>query len=217
MVGTLLLLCSKLALAQGGQFQEGVHYFEIEQATAPRDYVEVTEVFSYLCNHCATFEPYVQAWKNRMPENVVLKRIPVVFGRRTYELYARGYVTASLMGIEEESHVAMMDSIWKERQQMRSMDDLAEFYSQFGVTKDAFLATAQSFSVDTQIRREQKMVSSYGVNATPTMVVNGRYRVPNGSSVLDVVDYLVARELAALEESRGAETAAAGDSTAVSN
>ena len=136
MMASLLLMSSNLALAQDGPFKEGVHYFEIDQATAPRDYVEVTEVFSYLCNHCATFEPFVQAWKERIPENVVLKRIPVVFGRRTYELYARGYVTASLMGIEEESHVAMMDSIWKERQQMRSMDDLAEFYSQFGVTKD---------------------------------------------------------------------------------
>jgi thiol:disulfide interchange protein DsbA len=200
LIGGVLLLFGSLAVAQDQGFQEGVHYFEIDQAPAERDYVEVVEVFSYLCNHCASFEPFVQAWKARKPENVELKRIPVVFGRRTYELYARGYVTASLMGIEEESHPAMMDAIWKERRQMRSLDDLADFYAQFGVSRESFLATAQSFSVDTQIRREQSQVSAYGVTATPTMVVNGRYRVPNTRVVLDVVDYLVAKELAALQE-----------------
>jgi thiol:disulfide interchange protein DsbA len=207
LMGSVLLLCGSLAMAQGETFQEGVHYFEIDQAPMERDNVEVTEVFSYLCNHCATFEPFVQAWKERKPENVELKRIPVVFGRRAYELYARGYVTATLMGIEEESHVAMMDAIWKDRRQMRSLEDLADFYSQFGVSRESFLATAQSFSVDTQIRREQKLVAAYGITGTPTMVVNGRYRVPNTTNVLDVVDYLVAKELAALEASQAAATA----------
>ena len=207
LIGGALLLLGSLAVAQEQTFQEGVHYFEIDQAPVERDYVEVVEVFSYLCNHCASFEPFVQAWKARKPENVELKRIPVVFGRRAYELYARGYVTASLMGIEEESHVAMMDAIWKDRRQMRSLDDLADFYTQFGVSRESFLATAQSFSVDTQIRREQKMVATYGITGTPTMVVNGRYRVPNNSDVFDVVDYLVARELAALEERQTAAAA----------
>lgn len=212
LIGSAFLLFSGLAAAQGEAFQEGVHYFEIEQAPAERDTVEVIEVFSYLCNHCATFEPFVQAWKARKPENVELKRIPVVFGRRAYELYARGYVTAALMGIEEESHVAMMDAIWKERRQFRSLDELAEFYAQFGVSRESFLATAQSFSVDTQIRREQKLVSDYGITGTPTMVVNGRYRVPNTAVVLDVVDYLVARELAELEAGQGAAETGSADS-----
>lgn len=204
LIGGVLLLVGSLAVAQDQTFQEGVHYFEIDQAPVERDHVEVVEVFSYLCNHCATFEPFVQAWKERKPENVELKRIPVVFGRRTYELYARGYVTATLMGIEEESHLAMMDAIWKDRRQMRSLEELADFYSQFGVSRESFLATAQSFSVDTQIRRDQNLMATYGVTATPTMVVNGRYRVPNTSVVLDVVDYLVAKELAALQERQAA-------------
>ena len=49
--------------------------------------------FSYLCNHCAPFEPYVQNWLASKPENVSFQRIPVVFGRSTWGLYAKGYVT----------------------------------------------------------------------------------------------------------------------------
>jgi thiol:disulfide interchange protein DsbA len=151
----------------------------------------------------------VQNWQKDMPENVKLKRIPVGFGRRAWELYSRGYITAALMGIEEESHIAMMDAIWKENKQMRSLDDMAEFYAQFGVEKEAFIATAQSFNVDTQLRREQMLIRQYGINATPTMVVNGKYRISASEAVrgfeemLAVVDFLVGRELAQLHARQG--------------
>ena len=213
-IGAGLLLVSNLAMAQSEPYQEGVHYFKIDQAAAERDHVEVVEAFSYLCSHCATFEPYMQNWKANMPENVVLKRIPVGFGRRAWELYSRAYITAALMGIEEESHVPMMDAIWKERKQMRSLDDMAEFYAQFGVDQETFKATAQSFNVDTQLRREQRQIQVYGINGTPSMVVNGRYRVssnqavPGFDAMLSVVDYLVGKELAELDARQGLETGA---------
>ena len=40
-MGAGLLLISNLALAQSEPYQEGVHYFKIDQAVAERDYVEV--------------------------------------------------------------------------------------------------------------------------------------------------------------------------------
>lgn len=200
-----LCLVAVNAPAQEAAFQDGVHYFTVQQVpgSKPKDTVEVTEVFSYLCNHCNSFEPYMQNWASRMPEGVSLNRIPVGFGRATWELYAQAYVAASVMGIADESHVPMMNAIWKENRQMRNMDELAEFYAGFGVEKSAFLATAKSFAVDAQMRRDQQTVRAYGVNGTPTMLVNNKYRVSAGGAVsnfdqmLAIVDFLVARELAA--------------------
>ncbi len=227
-IAALLSLWAGAAFGQvmpGRQFQEGVHYFRIDQAPVNRDSVTVVELFSYLCNHCNTFEPYVNSWKDKLPENVELKRIPVGFGRREWEMYARAYVAASLMGIEERSHMPMMDRIWKDRQIMRSMDELASFYTQFGVTSDEFLATAQSFAVDAQMRREQRDVRTFGITGTPSMVVKGLtadYRVSSNQQVssfeaiLAVVDYIVARELATLvaQSETAAEAAAEGDAAA---
>ena len=203
----LALGLSGAALAQDsiGGFQEGVHYYEIDPPLAgqPVDGVIVTEVFSYLCNHCATFEPYMQSWKTRKPEGVVLKRIPVEFGRAIWSLYARAYVTADLLGVAEQSHVAMMDSLWKERRQMRSMEEIAEFYAAYGVDPEKFLATSKSFAVDMRMKNEQKAVREAGVSGTPAMIVNGKYRISAGGSVgsydtmLEIVDALVAREQAA--------------------
>ena len=197
-----LLLGSQLAMAQQDKYQEGVHYFNIDQVPAETgsDIVEVTEIFSYACSHCNTIDPYIQAWSKTKPDNVKLNRIAVVFGRKAWELMARGYIAAEMMGIVEESHIAMMDAIWKQGKQFRSKEELANFYMGFGVEKAAFLAHFDSFALDSQLRKSQRDVQLFGINGTPSLVVNRKYRVTSSKDVssfdamLDVVDFLVAKE-----------------------
>ena len=109
---------------------------------------------------------------------------------------------------------------------MRSMDELATFYTQFGVTKDEFLATAQSFAVDAQMRREQMDVRNFGITGTPSMVVKGLtadYRVSSSQQVssfeamLDVVDFIVAAELATLVAQSEASAEASAEAEAATN
>lgn len=216
------LLMASAAHAQGSRYQEGIHYFEIDQAQAADadGKIVVTEAFSYLCSHCNTFEPFISNWKSKMPENVEFKRIPVIFGRSTWELYARGYVTAEMMGIAEKAHGQLMDDLWKEKKIYRTLDELAGFYSNFGVTADEFLATSKSFAVDASLRRGQTQAQTAGVSGTPSMIVNGKYLVKAGPAVgnydtlLDVVDTLVAMEIAAAAANAPApaEEAASEDS-----
>ena len=215
LAATLLVLTVMMAGAVQAQgkglvpYQEGLHYFEIDNASAlTGDKVEVLELFSYLCSHCNTFEPYVNAWAAKAPEYVEFKRLPVVFGRGSWELYARAYVTADIMNLPEEAHMAMMDRLWKERKIMRSLDEIADFYTQYGADKEKFLSTAQSFAVDGRIRKDQQLVRAYGITGTPSIVINGKYRIAAGSALpsfeamLDVVDYLVEIERARLNKER---------------
>lgn len=202
-----LLLISQFGFAQDAPYQEGVHYFKIDQTPAANDSgtVEVTEMFSYACSHCNTFEPYVQSWKKRKAENAKFNRISVAFGRRSWEMMARGYITAEMLGIVEESHIAMMDAIWNRNKQFRSLDELANFYTGFGVDKDTFISTFNSFAVDSQLRKSQRDVQLFGITGTPSMVVARKYRITSNKNVrdfnamLDVVDYLVEKETAVAE------------------
>ena len=199
-----LLFGSQLAMAQLEPYQEGVHYFKIGQVPADTgsETVEVTELFSYGCSHCNTFEPYLESWNQSKPENVKFNRVAVAFGRRAWEMMARAYITAEMLGIEDESHIAMMDAIWKERKQFRTVDELADFYMQFGIERSAFLANYQSFAADSQLRKSQRDVQLFGITGTPSMVVNRKYRVTSSKAVgdfnamLDVVDFLVSKESA---------------------
>ncbi len=197
-----LLVGSQLAMAQLEPYQEGVHYFKIDQVPAATDTgtVEVTELFSYACSHCNTMEPYLQSWNKTKAGNVVFNRIAVGFGRRSWEMMARAYIAAEMMGIGDESHIAMMDAIWKQGKQFRNLDELAKFYSQFGVEKDAFIAHYKSFAADSQLRKSQRDVKLFGITGTPSLVVARKYRVTSSKNVrdfnamLDVVDFLVTKE-----------------------
>jgi thiol:disulfide interchange protein DsbA len=208
---SVAVLLSGAVQAQTGSlvpYQEGLHYVEIEGASAGNsDEQELVELFSYLCTHCYTFEPYMSSWKKRNENQVGFRRIPVVFGRAAWEIYARGYVTAQMMGLGDVAHSALMDKLWKEKAVMRSMEELADFYSQFGVTAESFLATSKSFAVDATMRKDQRQAQAYGVRGTPSLVLNGKYliagnaAVPSFEVMLDVVDFLIERESAARAES----------------
>ncbi len=204
LVSALLLAVTVQVQAKSpAPYQEGLHYFLIEGApAASTGQMELVEAFSYLCTHCNTFDPYINNWKSRQPENVAFSRIPIVFGRGAWELYARGYVTAEMMGIGDEAHAAMMDVIWNEKAVMRTMEEIAGFYTRFGVEKDRFLATSKSFAVDAKMRKDQRLAQSWEIRGTPSLVLNGKYRiagnaaVPSYDVILEVVDYLIELETA---------------------
>lgn len=210
-IGAVGLTIGGNAVAQSDKlvpYQEGLHYFSIEQAPVTSgDFVEVVELFSYLCTHCNTFEPYVNSWAKRTPDFVNFRRLPVVFGRQSWEIYARGFITAQMMDLPSEAHMAMMDRLWKEKKIMRSLDEIADFYTQFGADKQKFLSTAQSFAVDGRLRKDAAQVRTWGITGTPSLVVNGKYRVagnaavPSFEAMLDVVDFLVEQESAQLQQS----------------
>ena len=209
-LAALLLFVALPLLAQSGKdaaYQEGLHYQLIDGApVVSGSPIEVLEAFSYLCSHCGTFDPYVEAWAKRLPENVSFRRLPVVFGRDSWEIYARAYLTAEALNVAEAGHAPLMDRLWKEKKVMRSMEELAEFYAQFGVEPQKFLATARSFAVESRLKRDQMRVQSFGIRGTPSLVVQGKYlvagnaAVPSFDAMLDVVDYLIEKESAGLQQ-----------------
>lgn len=201
LLASIFLLSSQVALAQQEQsdkFKEGTHYFKIKQAPPIRsdNSVEVTVIFSYLCSHCNVLDHYIENWVKKKPANVKMNRMHVDFGGGS-ALMARGYIAAEMMGIADQSHSSMMDAIWKHRRRFRNPNQLADFYANFGLKKDRFLANFNSFALDSQLRRNMHDVKIFGVTGTPCIVVNRKYLVQNTPSVLDVVDFLIAKETAA--------------------
>lgn len=210
LMGALLLGWSSMIHAQAGgeeRYREGVHYIKLNQAAQARksQYVTVTELFSYGCHACNEFEPHMQSWKARQAENVKLDRIPVGFGRRAWELLARGYVIAEILGVEEAGHVPLMDAIWKEQRQFRSIEDLADFYADHGADKDKYMALDNSFMLNMREKQNSDKLGLYSLKGTPSMIVNGKYKIQTGQAVpsygamLSIVDFLVEKEQANLE------------------
>jgi protein dithiol oxidoreductase (disulfide-forming) len=221
LVSTLVMalaLASQAALAQ--TFQEGEHYQRIgNPASAPEDRVEVIEAFAYPCPACRNFHPFIKRWEERQPEFVDFRRMPVGL-QQGWDLFARAYYTAEVLGIDEASHEAVFKALHDERRAIRNFNDIAAIYADFDVTVESFLSTAESFAVDSRMRRNRTELGRLGVRQTPTMIVQGKWRViPSGfgsyEEMLAAIDYLVAREAEALGLGQAAEVAEAGAADAI--
>jgi protein dithiol oxidoreductase (disulfide-forming) len=197
-----LLLATACTAQSGSRFVEGQHYFTITpaQPTASGNRVEVVELFSYMCVHCATLAPRIGAWKANKPEQAHFSHMPAIFNNDLATL-ARAFYAAEVLGILDQSHQALFHAIHIERKPFRSMEDLARFHSQFGVTEEQFLDAAKSFAVETKVNRARQMGMRYQIDGTPTLVIAGKYRATITSAggydeLFELIDELVAREAA---------------------
>lgn len=218
-----IILTAWLVLALNGASQaatmwvEGKNYFLITPArptaVAPGK-VEVTEVFSYGCPACNLFIPEMHKLKQQLPANAVLDYLPASFNpAEDWPMFQLAYLTAQTLGIADQTHDAMFSAVWttgelatmdpatqRIKSRLPTLEDAARFYNrQTGVPVDKFLSTAKSFTVDTKVRMTEEALQAYRVDRTPTIVVNGKYRLQPESAggseqVVELVKWLVAKE-----------------------
>ena len=217
---TALLLNAGAASAQPALFEEGLHYERIDgpPIDTTDDVVEVVEVFSYLCPHCSTFQPFVGPWEKDLPENTTFRRVPVSFNP-SWRAFARAYYTAEILGVLDQSHEAMFDALHTERRPIRSESDLAEFHAEFEITEEEFEATSESFAVQQRMRVGDADIAKWGVRSTPTLIINNEWRVSprrggTFDEVLAIADYLIQRELAELTSEPSEQTEPVAESDA---
>ncbi|GAB3358973.1 thiol:disulfide interchange protein DsbA/DsbL [Lysobacter tyrosinilyticus] len=203
----LLLPLSAVAAPPAAAPVEGTDYEVIDGGTPYEPVagrIEVVEVFGYTCPHCAHFEPAVQTWKAKLPKDVKFTPVAAPFGGY-WEPYAKAYFAAKALGIADRSHEAVFRALHEDGELPRnpSDDELASFYTRFGVQSARFLATFNGPGVEAQMERALTFLQRSGVEGTPTMIVAGKYRVTaKPDDVLHVVDQLVARERAAAKSRR---------------
>ncbi|MEO8748631.1 MAG: thiol:disulfide interchange protein DsbA/DsbL [Rhodanobacter sp.] len=202
-----------------GKWVEGKNYFLIDppQPTGHPGKIEVTEVFSYGCPACNAFHGTVDRIARSLPADAVMNYLPASFRPdENWPLYQRAFFAAQALGLVAKTHDAMYDATWKSgelatynlqsgqpkpRAGWPTIDDAAKFYAHYGVSTQDFLAAANSFAVNTQMKRADDLVKAYGVDATPTMIINGKYRYTVTSAggypeAFQLAQWLVAKEAA---------------------
>ncbi len=200
-----VLLSLGVSHLQAQTFVEGTHYQRIEgPGAATDDRVEVIEAFAYPCGACRNFLPHITSWEESMPDYVDFQRRPVPL-QQGWEVFVMGYYTAQVMGLDmHEVHPAIFRAVHDERRRIRNLEDLAEIYTENSdSTAESFVNTAGSFAVDSHIRKNRSDLVKYGVRSTPTMIVQGKWRINPGAfesydQMLAAVDFLVEREAEAL-------------------
>jgi thiol:disulfide interchange protein DsbA len=204
------------ASVHAANWQPGKHYTVLPQPqrthVAPGK-VEVMEVFSYGCPACNQFRPTMKKIKAALPANAQLVFLPASWNQaENWPNLQRAYLTAQSLGVAEKTHDAMYDAVWntgelsiydsskKLKTNLPTMEDIAKFYQRVaGVKPQDFLATCRSFGMDVKIRQADGQIAAMQVPSTPTLVVNGKYRINNETltgeqDFIDLVKFLVAKE-----------------------
>ena len=218
---TAIFSCLLWAIASTTQaepaWQEGEHYFLVQPAqptAAPAGKVEVIEVFSYACPACNKFYPVIDKLKASLPKNVVWRYLPASWRvEEDWKVFQRAYFAAEALGIVDRTHDRIFDAIWKTgelatmdvaagrmKSPLPSLADVANYYERIAMLKPgSFLETAHSFSVDARMREADAQIRAYQVDGTPSLVVNGKYRVTAKSAggneqFIELAQWLVKRE-----------------------
>ncbi|MBD3609616.1 MAG: thiol:disulfide interchange protein DsbA/DsbL [Gammaproteobacteria bacterium] len=195
-----IVVAAILGITSGQAVAEAFGYFDIKpaQPTSSGNKIEVVEMFWYGCPHCNQFEPFINSWKKRQQADVAFKRIPAIFNAR-WELHARAYFTAEVLGVLDKVHTPMFDAIHKQKKTLATQAALAELFARHGVDKSQFNRSFRSFAVNSKVNWAKKLTKSYQIDGVPTMVVAGKYRTSASlagghQQVLNVVDDLVKQE-----------------------
>lgn len=200
---SLLFALTTFLLAAGALAEpaRGIDYRELPSVQpSANGEVEVIEFFWYRCPHCYEFEARLKRWTAKLPADVRLKRVPVVFNAE-WAIDARIFYALEAMGEEGRLRDALYDAIHlkggRGLDRRRYERWAEEWLSQHGVEMTRFKAAAQSEGVREQVEQARRMTIAYGIEGTPTLAIQGRYVVDaNAGSqpqMLAVTSYLVNR------------------------
>ena len=177
---------------------EGTDFTTIDTPDQPSgNKVQVTEVFGYGCHFCSKLQPDLAMWKKTLPSDVQFNYLPGPFGGLP-DGFMRAFYAAQAMGVQEKSHDNIFKAVFVDKR-VATTDDIPKLYADYGVDPKIFASTMQSFAVSAKVKAATDQAMRWGITGTPTIVVDGKYRVqqltatgPQG--MFRTVEWLVARQ-----------------------
>ena len=156
----------------------GEHYVVLDKPVATRDSskIEVVEMFSYGCPHCYEFEPLVKEWGKQQDSDIDFWFFPAVWNE-SMKLYAGAFYTAIELKVEDKIHHPLFSAIVIEQKNIRNENDLANFFSMYGVAEEDFTSAFNSMAVESQVKQAEARVKDYKPAGVPEIIVNGKYQM----------------------------------------
>jgi len=153
--------------------------YTVLQAAQPVDAqgkIEVIEFMWYGCPHCNEFDPYLEAWVKKQGPDVVFKRVPVAF-RDDFIPHSKMYHALDALGLADKLTPAVFNEIHDKKKYM-----------------DAY----NSFSTQSDLQRDNKLLQDYKIDGVPTLAVQGKYETGPATTnslpgTIQVLDFLISQ------------------------
>lgn len=200
------LLIPALSYASPEKPVEGADYTVLKTPVQTQDpqKIEVLSFFAYTCPHCYTYEKDIEPWAEKLPNDVLFRRIPVAWTDKSFH-FTKAYYALEAMHKLHPYHEKLFNAVIKERKDFPDLESIAVFFEQNGLNKAEFLKNANSFSTNVKNDRAFKTWQAYNIDGTPANAVNGKYvtaphMVGTREGTLQVMDFLINKERSALKK-----------------
>ena len=141
--------------------------------------IEVIEFFYYGCESCSRLEPRLQSWLKSLPADVSFRRIPAL--RRTaWVPLTRVYFALEQFGELERLHEEVFLAIHEEGLNLGNFSELYKWAQKVGLDRGKLEQLLDSDQLSAQVQRARDATVAYGITATPSFVVDGRYMTSGG-------------------------------------
>ena len=193
----IFLLCLPL-FCFAEDFVAGKDYVVLTTATQAKEKLKVIEFFSYNCPWCAQIEPSVTSWVQKQGKAIEFSRIPVVF-HKDWELSAKAYYTANLLGIESKLSPLLFKAIQNKNNTLTTNDAMINFFVKEGVEPStARSAFENSTMVSLKIKEGMSLMAHYQIAGVPAFIINDQFKTDvqmagSEERLIKILDYLVAK------------------------
>jgi thiol:disulfide interchange protein DsbA len=157
--------------------------------------IEVIEFMWYGCPHCNEFDPYLEAWVKKQGPDVVFKRVPVAF-RDDFIPHSKMYHALDALGLADKLTPAVFNEIHEKKNYLLTPEAQATFLATQGVDKKKYLDAYNSFSTQSNLQRDTKLMQAYKIDGVPTIAIQGKYETGPATTnslpgTIQVMDFLV--------------------------
>lgn len=164
----------------GETLVEGTHYERILPAVPqPGQHGTVYEVFNFKCPHCFTLHPAMEQWAKANRDKVDIYSLPVYWGSQT-DMPVRAYYAATFLGQGDVMKSAIFKAHFQEAVDIENIDEMGFLAEEVGLNPETFKSYLNAFGVSAKLSQTKVQQRQFGVDSTPTLVVNGAYRVSFG-------------------------------------
>ena len=187
MFKTLLVALTGLSLSAAVSAQElveGKDYTLLESPVATQvdeDQIEVTEVFWFGCPHCYRLQTPVNEWYDTLEDDVSVVHMPATMGGN-WNTHATAFYAAESLGIEEDLHADFFDAIHQDGRKLTDSDEIAEFFSDYGVSEEDAKKALTSFNVRSDVNKANSRMREMRLMGVPALVIDGRFVVTPSSA-----------------------------------